>query len=76
MKLSSLTLTERVRRKFIELAGSCYTAKTDTIRLGCAVSWRREGGKERGEGEGGGRGGREEGVSLSLVAAVLCASVC
>ena len=41
---------------------------------------RESGRRERGEGEGGGSGWREreegEGVSLSLVAAVLCASVC
>ena len=33
MKLSSLTLSDRARRKLVELSGPCYCEDTDTIRL-------------------------------------------
>jgi small subunit ribosomal protein S35 len=33
VKLGTLTLSERARKKMIELAGSCYDETSDTIRL-------------------------------------------
>ena len=33
VKLSALTLSDRARRKLVELAGPCYCEDTDTIRL-------------------------------------------